>query len=170
MEQSQKIKTSSAIIVIVLILVAGYLSLGKFRAPGGVDQQLPARSNNQEPMIVVVENTPTVNGILPAPVGFPQVIPLERERILESATTEYPDQNARQLSVSYLSSRTIAQKYAEYKNYITASGYQITEGDASSPVRAIFGTKESANLSVVISRAEGKTLVQISYLLKFVSE
>jgi len=53
-----------------------------------------------------------------------------------------------------------------YNNSILASGYEITEGDASLPVRALFGTTADANLTVAISSMEDQTLVQISYLVK----
>ena len=166
-EQSQNTKIISAVVVIFLILGIGYVLFGKYRAPGEVNRQASDDSDDQE-FIVMVENTPMVNGTLSVPAGFPQDIPIEIGGVLESATTHYPAQDAEQLSVSYQSSRTIAQKYGEYKNYMTASGYQITEGDVSSQVRAIFGTKENVNLSVVISSLEKRTLVQLSYLLKLV--
>ncbi|MDP2641952.1 MAG: hypothetical protein Q8P21_01510 [bacterium] len=166
MEQSQNKKIVSVIIIIVLILGAGYLLLGKYRAPGEVNQQAPTDSGNQELMVVAVENTPMVRGVLSTPARFPTDIPLEKEKILESATTRYPDQNAQQLSASYQSSKTITEKYAEYKNYMTGSGYQITESPVDASVRAIFGVKEDANLTVAISSSGGGTLVQLSYLLK----
>ncbi len=151
-------KAISIIIVVIVIFGTGYLLFGKYR-----------RSASDRPMTVMVENTPMVNGTLAVPAGFPRDIPLDRGEVLESATTQYPAQNARQLSVSYQSSKTAAQKYAEYKNYLETSGYEVTEGDANAPVRGIFGTKADANLSVVISSSEGKTLVQLSYLLKSAS-
>ncbi len=114
----------------------------------------------------MVKNTPMVNGIISVPVGFPQGIPLESGSLIESATTQYPGENVQQLSISYRSSKTIAQKYTEYKDYMNQAGYSLTEGNKSAPVRAIFGTKENTNLSVAISSSEGKTLVQLSYLLK----
>ena len=169
MEQSQNTqntKTVLLVVAILLVLGASYLLLGKERIPGESSQQVPIPSDNQKPVMVVVKNTPMINGAVSAPVGFPQDVPLENGSLIESATTEYPRENAQQLSLSYQSSKTIAEKYAEYKKYMTASGYKITEGGTNSPVRAIFGTREDANLSVVISRAEGKTLVQLSYLLK----
>ena len=46
------------------------------------------------------------------------------------------------------------------------AGYSVTEGDFSSATKAVFGTQAKANLSVVISSADGATLVQLSYLLK----
>jgi len=173
MEQPQQIKTISAIVIVLLVLGVGYVLYAKYRAPRDENQQVSNSSDNaggnQKPMKVVVENSPVVNGALSVPIGFPKDIPIEKGVILESATTNYPDQKAEQLSLSYRSSKTIAQKYAEYKDYMSRAGYTLTEGSTSAPVRAIFGTKENANLSVAISSSKGKTLVQLSYLLKSVS-
>ena len=168
MEQPPQIKTISAIIIILLVLGAGFLLFLKYRTSSLNQENLPTSGGtNGEPAIVVVKNTPMVNGIISVPVGFPQGIPLESGSLIESATTQYPGENFQQLSISYRSSKTIAQKYTEYKNYMERAGYQIRENTpTSSGTRAVFGTKEDANLSVVVSRAEGKTLIQLSYLLK----
>ncbi|MFZ2484427.1 MAG: hypothetical protein WAX80_00675 [Minisyncoccia bacterium] len=164
METEQNTKVVSAVVVIIIILFAGYFLMSKYdrspEEPGNLE------GTEQEPVSVVVENTQKVDGVLPAPSGFPTDIPTETGAVLESVTTSYPGQGAKQLSLSYRSSKTVTQKYTEYKNYMTASGYQIKEGAANSPVRAIFGTKQESNLSVAISSSEGKTLVQLSYLLK----
>lgn len=164
MEYSQKIKTSSAIFIIILVLVAGYFLFVRNRDLGKITR--PLSNGNEESMKVVVENTPMVNGSLSLPSGFPIDIPIEKGSVLESVTTSYPEQKAKQLSVSYKSAKTVTQKYTEYKDYMKTVGYELSEGNISSPVRAIFGTKKEANLSVAISSAGGKTLVQLSYLLK----
>lgn len=167
-EQPQQIRTISTIVIILLVLGAGYVLFAKYR-PSLNQGNLPISGSVDDKLAtVMVKNTPMVNGVIPAPRDFPPDIPLESGNLTESATTEFPGESAQQLSVSYQSSRTIAQKYAEYRNYMTASGYQITEGDINSPIRTILGAKESANLSVIISSAEGSTLVQLSYLLKSV--
>ena len=167
MEQSSQIKTISAIIIILLVLGAGFLLFLKYRTSSLNQENSPTSGGtNGEPATVVVKNTPMVNGIISVPVGFPQGIPLESGSLIESATTQYPGENVQQLSISYRSSKTIAQKYTEYKDYMNQAGYSLTEGNKSAPVRAIFGTKENTNLSVAISSSEGKTLVQLSYLLK----
>ena len=171
MEQPPQIKTISAVIIIFLVLGAGFLLFLKYRTFPNPEDSLtinPSTSlgTNDEPKTVLVENTPMIDGALSLPGGFPQDIPLETGNLIESATTYYPEQNVRQLSLSYWSSRTMTEKYAEYKNYMTTSGYKITEEDTNAPVRAIFGVKEDRNLSVAISSREGKTLVQLSYLLK----
>ncbi len=168
MEQSQKIKISSAVITIVLVLTLGYILFNKYRTPAETSLKV-SNDTDSQPMKVEVENTQMVSGVLSAPAGFPSDIPLEKENILESVTTNFPENNARQLSVSYQSSRTVAQKYAEYKKYMQDIGYQMTEGEANATVRSIFGTKEGNNLSVAISSADGKTLVQLAYLLTSLS-
>lgn len=169
MEQSQQTKTISAIVIILLVLgVAYYVLSAKYRVSV---QENPSVSNsaNNSPATVVVENTPMVNGAISVPARFPRDIPIEKAGIIESATTEYPAQNAQQLSVSYRSSKTIAEKYAEYRDYMSRADYRVTEGQTGALPRAIFGAKADANLSVVISSANGKTLVQLSYLLKSIS-
>ena len=168
MEQPQQIKTISAVVIIFLVLAAGFLLFAKYRTSLNQENSPTSDSANDESATVVVENTSIVNGVTPAPRGFPQDIPLESGNLTESATTQYPRENARQLSVSYLSSKTIAQKYAEYKTYMSQAGYSLTEGNATASVRAIFGVKEDSNLSVAISSSKGKTLIQLSYLLKSV--
>jgi len=163
MEHSQNIKTVTAVIIIILILIIGYVLFARY---SGNQRSLFEDKNNLP--TVVVENTSRVDGVLPAPPGLPADLPIENDNIQESVTTRYPDQNAKQLSLSYLSSKTVAEKYAEYKTYMTQAGYDVTEGDPSLPLKAIFGTKTDANLSVAISSQDGQTVVQMAYLLKSV--
>ena|SRR3989344_3862512 len=164
MEQSQNIKTVSLIVGIVVI-ITGLVMFLKYRNPEEDKSALITEENNKGDM-VVVENTPQAGGTFGVPAGFPEEIPLEKSKILESATTRYPDRNARQLSISYRSGSSVAAKYAEYKAYMEKSGYFVTEGGTNSDAKAIFGTKEHTNLSVVISGSGGSTLVQLSYLEK----
>ena len=163
MEQSQNKKTISALVVIVLVLLLGYFLYSKYRAS---NEGVTPTAISEQPRKVEVENTATVNGVLPAPAGLPSDIPLEGGAMLESVTTKYPEQNAEQLSLNYHSSKSVADKYAEYKAYMQKAGYEVMEGDASSPVRALFGEKEDANLTVVVSSSDGGTLVQLAYLIK----
>ena len=165
MEDSQHTKTIFAIIAIILILVAGYFLLIKNK--GSLSTKLPGSSGQEtKPMKVIVENTPVVNGSLSAPRGFPQEIPFEQKGLIESAITHFPEQGAQQFSLSYNRSKSVATKYAEYKKYMQKASYKITEGNSNTSTKAIYGVKADANLSVVISNVSGKTLVQLSYLLK----
>ncbi|MBI2065550.1 MAG: hypothetical protein HYT68_00555 [Candidatus Zambryskibacteria bacterium] len=162
--QLQNTKTILLVVAVLLVLGLGYILLsGKYQSQ---IKRTPTSVGADNSAIVTVKNTPMVNGALPVPDGFPPEIPLESSVIVDSATTHYPEINALQLSVSYESQRTIAEKYAEYLSYMQQAGYEITEGDANAPVRAIFGTEEKTNLTVVVSDSANSTLVQISYLLK----
>ena len=163
MEQSHKMKTTSAVIAIILVLAVAYVLFANYRSDQGGLSLFGDKNGTSK---AVVEHTPAVNGVLPEPAGLPTGLPLETENITESVTTSYPDQGATQLSVSYLSSKTVAQKYQEYKDYMTQAGYELSEGDSSAPVRALFGTNVDADLSVVISSQGAETLVQLAYLLK----
>lgn len=153
-QQSSKAKTLITIVVIVLILGVAYLLINSL-----------SKVDNT-PEVVEIENAEFVDGVFQAPEGFPTDIPLEQSNILESVTTNYPELGARQLSLTYESSQTVDEKYVEYKDYLTNAGYVVTEGDANSSVKAVFGTNDAVNLSVVISSYGEKTRVQIAYLLK----
>ena len=166
MEQPSQTKIVSALVIILLILGAGFLLLTKYRVSLNQENLSTSGDVGDEQATVIVENTPVINGAISAPAGFPQDIPLETGNLTESATTQYPRENARQLSLSYLSLKTIAQKYAEYKNYMEQTGYQVTEGSTSPSLKTIWGVKENVNLTVVVSGREGGTLIQLSYLLK----
>ena len=107
-----------------------------------------------------------VEGRVLVPQGFPEDIPVEVESIFESATTRYPKQSAKQLSLSYKTSSTMVEKYTEYKNHLTNAGFTVREDSNHSSIRAIFGSRPDANLAVAISSFEGMTIVQLSYLVK----
>lgn len=161
-------KFFSLALLAVLIVVGLYYSFSQnfFFGQRNTDNQNLSGENitNQEAPTVMVRLSPLVNGIPAIPQDFPQEIPLEAGKVTKSATTFYLDQNAKQLSLSYQSGKTVVQKYAEYKNYLTQAGYQVTEGDSKAPIRSIYGTKGRNNLSFVISTVTGGTLVQIAYL------
>lgn len=164
MEQTHNTKTIVVAILVLLILGGVYMFFEKkgFKSTG---EDRGSTATNKEQATVVVENTPVSNGTMKAPTGFPADIPVESSAIVESATTRYPE-SATQLSLSYESSKTVSEKYKEYITYMKQAGYEVTEGDANSPVKAIFGIKGDSNLTVAVSNTSGKVLVQISYLLK----
>jgi len=164
MEDSQHTKTIYAVIAIVVLIFAGWFVL-KGRDSIPTESPVPNKQDNA-PVNVVVTKTPEIKGVLSAPPGFPQSIPFEKAGIIESAITEFPDQGAKQFTLSYNSTKSVGAKYTEYKTYMQKMNYKITEGDKNAAVRAIYGVKTEANLSVVISAANGKTLVQLSYLVK----
>jgi len=163
-EQTLNTKLILAVIVVIALLALGYFLSLKYNPEKGS----PEGTNETTPMEVVVEHTQAVNGVLPAPKGFPTDIPIEKFGIIESAVTDFPTSNARQLTLSYRSKKTVALKYAEYKDYITKAGYTLSEGGTGPNLKYASGVKGDVSLSVVVSAAEGGSLVQIAYLLKSV--
>jgi hypothetical protein len=145
------------ITLIVVALALGFILSGKYPVFNGSKNNLSAQ--------VTVRNTPMVDGTLPVPPLFPEEIPLENTLILESATTYHPGDEFTQLSVSYRSLKTVAEKYEEYKDYMNQAGYNLTEYSASE-IKTLFGIKSDASLSINIKNVDGKTLVELSYLLK----
>lgn len=163
MEQPQNKKIVPIIIILVLIVSYSYFMVIR----GDKPDQPSKPSVTRAEAVVTVENTIMIHGVLSAPKEFPEDIPLEKEMILESATTNYPNKNTRQLSVAYKSSGTIMQKYLDYRNYMSQAGYNviIEEKDENSLARTVFGSKKNTNLSVVLSSLESGTLVELSYLI-----
>ncbi|MEK7176956.1 MAG: hypothetical protein AAB719_01510 [Patescibacteria group bacterium] len=162
--QTPNKKTFLAILVIMALLALGYFLSQKYSLDKGPTS--PEETNEALPMEVVVEHTQAVNGVLPTPKDFPKDIPVEKFDITESATTVYPSIGAKQLNISYQSNKSLDVKYKEYKDYMTKAGYTLSEGGTGANLKAIFGTKEKENLSVVVSSAGGGSLVQVAYLLK----
>jgi len=148
--------------IIIAIVVLAAIAAGLIYGKAFLDKR-EADKKAQEPMKAEVAYTPLENNAVVAPKGLPSDLPIEKGSIIESATTNYPDQNATQLSISYESAKSLDLKYAEYKSYMEKAGYKVSEGEGTNP-RSIFGSKEGANLSVVISTRESGSLVQIAYL------
>ena len=165
MENSSQTKTVSALVVIIAVFVVGYLML-KDDMPEVVVQEETVNTAQEQSGEVVIQNTAMVGGSRSLPAGFPEEIPHEDENIIESAVSQYPGHSAKQLSLSYHSTKTVSANYTEFLNYMQKAGYKVTQGNSASPVRALFGTKSDADLSVVISGSTGQVLVQIAYLIK----
>ena len=115
--ESSNLKIILSIVAILLIVAVYFVFKDDDKSEDGEIINNQAESNNQE-TIAVVENLPIVQGKASVPQGFPIEIPIEKDRVFESANTLYPNQSAKQLSLSYNSSKTVAQKYTEYKEYL----------------------------------------------------
>ncbi len=161
---NMNVKIVLGALAVVVVLIAGYFAFRYFSSSSAVDMN--TSGINGRASDAIVEGTPTVNGVLTVPVGLPEGLPIEEGNIVESVSTEYIEHNARQINVSYISAKTEAEVYDEYKKYVSENGYEVSEGDPSSAVRSITGKKENANLSVTVSTQEEGTLIQISYLMK----
>jgi hypothetical protein len=152
-------------LAVVVVIAAGYFLFTKFSAynTGVGDTDAPLAEDENA---VKVVSTPLAGGKMQPPEGFPSSIPYEAGSITESTTTDFPEQGARQLAVTYVTAKSVAEAYSGLLRYITQEGYKVSEGAASSPVKTIFGNKGNAMLSVAVSSQAEGTLVQISYLVK----
>lgn len=158
MEQIQQ-KTALSILIIVLILAAGYFLLGRSAGDRGSLAETGVEASAEDVLSASVSNSPT---------DLPRDIPFEEEGLVESASAHYIEQvpGARQISLAYESSKPATEKYQEYKSYMQQAGFRIKE-DVEGTAMSIFGMSENANLSIVItSTGGGETLVQIAYLDK----
>ena len=151
-----------SLVVIILMFTVGYMLL----KTSTLSSKKESISNNltEASMRVTVENTMATGGVLSAPQGFPQDIPYENHDISDSSVTHYQYEHLKQLTLNYYSSTSVLQKYAEYLNYMTQSGYEITRQEESPISSLISGNKAGVTLSVDISENTGTTtLVKISY-------
>lgn len=131
------------IIVIVVIVFSFYFLWGK------------------TDMTVIVENTPIVDGKLIVPPEFPTNFPVERESIIDSATSWYPLTESLQFFVRYESAEGLKEKYNEYKKYLKQSGFTVVEKE-----NEISAAKDNINVSLSLKSVENKILVEISYIIK----
>jgi hypothetical protein len=160
-EHHAPMKLVYAAVFLLIAISAGFL-LYQFR--GG--ERATVIPTEERPQEVVLEMTERDGGVLPPPREFPADIPIETARITESSTATIPGTNIKQLTVSYTSTQTLAAKERAYRTYMQEKGFEISESPAGSPVRGLFGRKENADISVVLSSSSGTTLVQIAYILK----
>ncbi len=117
-----------------------------------------------KPMVVEVVNTPHEKNVLVAPLGFPKDIPFEKNNIVQSSRTNYPEGDAFQASLTFESAKTPEDHYAAYLTYMKGASYAVTEGKSATGVLSLSGKKTGANLNIVLSRSASSTVVQISYL------
>lgn len=155
METSPRVSPALVAIIIALLALAVYLHFtgkGKVSAPAEVTAA-----------VVTVRSTPLVDGAMVLPENFPTEIPVETD-IIESSTTDYPDKNLKQLTVVYLSSVSVAEKQAEYIQYLNTANYEVVSGTSSEEI--IAGKKEGSEIFVIVTSESNKTQVRISYLIK----
>ncbi len=106
----------------------------------------------------------TKDGADKLPKGLPAGIPIETEEVTESYTANYQDPLATQYTVTFRTSKSVDAKYKEYVDYLTAEGYQISEGDKNAPVKTLQATKANDDFLAVISKQGSYTQVQLGYL------
>lgn len=116
------------------------------------------------PMSLELTETPFVDGVLNAPEGFPSSIPLERDSIVTSTLTNFPDRGATQRSVMYHSKESVEAKRAEYSAYLETNDYTVEQISREDGTIFFSGQKEGETLSIVITIWEEFTRVYVTHV------
>ena len=153
--------TKKVLILLVLaaaVVAVAYLLAGGTNTPGQNSQA------TTEPKFDYVDLSKATKQEDKVPSGMPSDIPLELANVIESYTMTRDDKAAVQYTLSYKSSKTKAQKYAEYLDFMTKSDYAFGTSGKNEATGTLSGEKNNDALTVVVSNQGEYTLVQLSYL------
>lgn len=161
---SQKPKTSVVTIIaaFVLALIVAYVLSLSFKHNSNPISRPITHDNVAVQKIDLTKAT----GNARIPAGLPQDIPLDTATLTESYTMDYKDMGVTQSSVSYTSTKSLADLYKTYTDYLTKNKYSIKGGASTNTVKSLYGFTEKADLSIVLSTQNKQSLVQISYVAR----
>lgn len=151
------LKISITVLALAAIVGGGAYYWGNFQ------KEKAERERAMAPMNAETSVTPFQNGELNTPEGFPESIPLGGV-IVNSSTTNFPDQNAVQRSVMYHSEETVESKKAEYSTYLESADYAVEEVVSENGAVSLNGSKEGEMISITITTWEDFTRVYIAHL------
>jgi len=140
-------------VIILVVLVFFFIFYGK---SGSSDGEINVSLNEIDISSVSEEEK--------LPEGFPKDVPVELSNIEDSYSAVYEDDGFTQNSITYTSSKTIAEIYSEYEGFMEDSGYEITDSSLASGVASLYASKDNDDLSVVIANVSGLSTVSVSYL------
>ncbi len=103
------------------------------------------------------------------PVGFPIDIPIEKDvQFTQSYSLDYPGQ--RQLSIVFLSTKTVKENFDLYKNYAEKDGWNTSSNGEKLEIAFVYATKERMEMNVMVNKDTStpvsKSQVSISILRK----
>ena len=82
----------------------------------------------------------------------------------ESYKADYGDGMGYLYGFTYQTNSSVADKYTDYKDYMTDRGYQIiTDDNQGEAMKVLEGYNDRDTLLVIMSKQEVLTQVQISY-------
>ena len=100
--------------------------------------------------------------------GFPRDLILDKQgTVVSSSVTPY-EENHKQYTATYTTSRTVEQEYNNFVTYLEKNKFKVTKKEMNQGVGGIYaeGQYADANVVVYLDPASGKNTVIISYLLK----
>ena len=158
---SYKALSLTVSVLVIVIAAAGFFG---WRYWNEFRMERMERERAETPMNVETTVTPFEDGVLSAPEGFPEEIPVEDENIVQSETSTFADWSAVKRSVMYHSEESIESKHGEYRSFMESSGYSVTETKGENGLVTLTGDKDGENLSVTITLWEEFTRVFITHL------
>jgi len=168
MENKTKIE-AFVLIAIILIATAGF-GIYFFQknkkvtsAPPTQNIEQPAVKESQPPAPQKTDFGTSV------PTGFPTDIPIEKgAKFQQSYSLNYDSQ--KQLSIFFLSAKTVKENYALYTNFLKKQNWNILNTYDNPAVSSLYGTKENNDINVTISQSasntSAKSQVSLSVLQK----
>jgi uncharacterized ion transporter superfamily protein YfcC len=158
-EQKKTHKTVTILIIVVVAVLAVYFV---FNSGSFVKKTAETTEEN-----IVVQKTDLSSGNK-LPAGMPDFIPVETSDVKESYSMNYVDRRVILYAVSYTTSKSIAEKFAEYLKFMTDNGYKYGTAQTKQGINGgtLFGINAKGDLSVILSKIEDKTYVQVSYVDK----
>lgn len=160
-QNSHKTLIYSIIALVILLVVVVFLATISKKSPNGkIDKPEVTKEN----VVVSKVDLNSASGKDKLPQGFPTFIPVETSDAFESYSASYPERKLTQYTVSYKTSKSVADKYDEYLSFMTKNGFTFTRDGQNKVAGTLYGTKNGDDLLVVVSKSDDKTSVQISYL------
>lgn len=155
----QKVTKVIALIVFIAIVVAAGFYYWQWS-----QRNRSEKARITAPMSLELAETPFVDGVLNPPAGFPSSIPLERDSIVTSTLTNFPDRGATQRSVMYHSKESVEAKRAEYSAYLESNSYTVEQILREDGTVFFSGKKGEETLSIVITIWEEFTRVYVTHV------
>lgn len=150
----------------VLIIVIYFVASGRQgAAPGTEKTGRESKETSETKEFAVTKKEVPANE---APSGFPSEVPIEAgAKITQNYEADTTD-GRHQATRTFESSRTVAQNYQTYLNFLTQNGWEVTNKLQTDNLASVFGKKDDAELSATISKnsISGVVSVELSHIAK----
>lgn len=160
---NDSIKKGIIFLLIAAIVLAVFFILSGDKVEEEVsDSQVTTKEN----VVVTKTNLAAAQAVGKLPAGFPDGVPVDTSDVYESYSMSYPERGMVLYSVGFNSDLTVDDNYTSYLKYMNDAGYSFADnGRVNSGARAsLYGTKDSKDLSVVITSQGNKTTIHLNYL------
>ena len=164
-QSSNKSVILLVVLFIILLIVTFFMSrwFSQHKTPSASPETSQSNITHENVKVIKTDLSSSSGQKSKIPIGFPSAIPVEEKTITESQSTAFPDRNMVQSTLSYTTTKTVSQKYAEYLAFMTKDGYTFAKDGKDEKNGFLQGTKGTAALSVSISSLSGKTTVKIAF-------